>query len=195
MITITETARQKIATLKEKLRPPVRGIRVTASPRSPFRASFTMRLIREGEPETPADLVESFDEIDVYIDPGAAPYLEGASIDYVMTLMASGFTLEAPPRKVKTPEGALAERIQKVLDDEVNPALSMHGGGATLIGVEGGRALVELTGACQGCGLAPSTLKDGVEAAIRECVPEIQEVVDITDHAEGRHPYVPQRPA
>jgi Fe-S cluster biogenesis protein NfuA len=33
------------------------------------------------------------------------------------------------------------------------------------------------------------TLRAGVEAALREAVPEITAVVDITDHAAGENPY------
>ena len=52
MITITETARQKVAQLQERLSQPVKGLRVSAIPRSPIRASFTMNLIPEGEPDS-----------------------------------------------------------------------------------------------------------------------------------------------
>jgi Fe/S biogenesis protein NfuA len=189
MITITETARQKIAKLKEEFKEPVRGVRVSAIPRSPMRASFKMNFVTEREPELSKDIVHSMDDIDVYIDPDTVPYLEGASIDYVFTLFSRGFTVQAPPRKLDTPEGALAERIQKVLDGQINPGLAFHGGGAILIDVKGANAFIEMTGGCQGCSQAGSTMKDGVAAVIKEQVPEIQEVFDVTEHANGRNPY------
>lgn len=189
MITITETARQKIAQLQEQFSQPVKGIRVSAIPRSPIRASFRMKLIPEGEPESPADIIQSLDDVDVYIDPDSAPYLEAAAIDYVFTPMARGFKVVAPPRKLDTPDGALAQRIQMILDDQINRSLFLHGGGATLIDVKGGSVFLEMNGGCQGCSQAAATMKNGIAAVIKEQIPEIQEVFDVTEHANGRNPY------
>ena len=33
------------------------------------------------------------------------------------------------------------------------------------------------------------TLKQGVEVLIKEAVPEIDEILDITEHADGENPY------
>ena len=189
MITITETARQKIAQLEEQFSQPVKGLRVTAIPRSPIRASFTMKLIPEREPESPADIIQSFDEVDVYIDPDSAPYLEAAAIDYVFTPMARGFKVVAAPRKLDTPDGALALRVQRILDEQINRSLFVHGGGATLIDVKDGSVFLEMNGGCQGCAHAASTMRNGIAAAIKEQIPEVQEVFDVTEHANGRNPY------
>ena len=51
-----------------------------------------------------------------------------------------------------------------------------------------------LEGGCQGCGMADVTLKQGIEVMIKEAIPEIEEVIDVTDHANGRNPYY-QAPA
>jgi Fe/S biogenesis protein NfuA len=45
-------------------------------------------------------------------------------------------------------------------------------------------------GGCQGCGMADVTLRQGIEASLRENVPEVAGVVDVTDHASGTNPYV-----
>jgi Fe/S biogenesis protein NfuA len=44
-------------------------------------------------------------------------------------------------------------------------------------------------GGCQGCGMADVTLKHGIESYLRQKVPEIQEVVDVTNHDQGESPY------
>jgi len=44
-------------------------------------------------------------------------------------------------------------------------------------------------GGCQGCASAQATLKHGVEKAIRQAVPAVTEIVDVTDHAAGTNPY------
>jgi Fe/S biogenesis protein NfuA len=95
-------------------------------------------------------------------------------------------------RKLDTPEGRIAAKIQQVLDEEVNPSLATHGGGATLIDFKDGIVFLELTGGCQGCKMAGATLKDGIETSIRKGVPEVQEILDVTEHANGRNPYYQQ---
>ena len=44
-------------------------------------------------------------------------------------------------------------------------------------------------GGCQGCGAADVTLKQGIERLIKEEIPEVEEVLDTTDHASGENPY------
>ncbi|MDP6015343.1 MAG: NifU family protein, partial [Candidatus Latescibacteria bacterium] len=41
----------------------------------------------------------------------------------------------------------------------------------------------------QGCGMADVTLKQGIEVMIKESVPEIEAIYDVTDHANGKNPY------
>lgn len=192
MITIAETALKKIVELKERLEAPIKGLRVKAIPRSPLRADFSMRFVPEEEPESPTDSIQSFDGINLYIAPESAPYLEGATIDFVFTLIGSDLKVKAPLRKLDTPEGRVAAKIQQVLDEEVNPSLATHGGGAILIDFKDGIVFLELTGGCQGCSMAGATLKDGIETSIRASVPEVQEVQDVTRHANGRNPYFQQ---
>lgn len=88
--------------------------------------------------------------------------------------------------------GPLAERVAQVLTEQVNPAIAMHGGGAELVSVDGNSVYLQLTGGCQGCGLATVTLHQGIERILREAIPEIEEVVDVTDHASGADPYYQQ---
>ncbi len=79
--------------------------------------------------------------------------------------------------------------IQQIIDQEVNPAVASHGGFITLIDVKDNQVFVELGGGCQGCGMANVTLKQGIETAVMQKVPEITAVLDITDHAGGDNPY------
>lgn len=188
-LTVTEDALRYISDMRERLGLPVKGIRVKATPRSPLRAAFAMSFVPAEEPEVPTALVRSTKGLDVYIDPGAAPYLDGATIDFVFKLVGSELKVIAPPRKLDTPDGRIAARVQHVLAEQVNPSLAMHGGAAELIDVRDRIAFLELSGGCQGCSMADATLKNGIEKSIRESVPEVQEVRDVTEHARGRNPY------
>ena len=83
----------------------------------------------------------------------------------------------------------LFERVQAVLVNEINPSIANHGGVVTLQRIEEGKAYVQMGGGCQGCGMADVTLKHGIESYLRQKVPEISEVVDVTDHDQGENPY------
>jgi Fe/S biogenesis protein NfuA len=85
--------------------------------------------------------------------------------------------------------GELAQRVIEILERDVNPAIAAHGGRADLVAVEEDAAYLRLSGGCQGCGMATVTLGQGIEVAITEAVPEIERVVDVTDHASGTNPY------
>jgi Fe/S biogenesis protein NfuA len=57
------------------------------------------------------------------------------------------------------------------------------------VSVEDDTAFLKMGGGCQGCGLAQVTLSQGIEVAIKDAVPEINHVVDVTDHDSGANPY------
>ena len=88
-----------------------------------------------------------------------------------------------------TLESDAARRIIEVLMDDINPSIASHGGRADLIGVNANVAYLQLSGGCQGCGMASVTLSQGIEVAIRDAVPEITQVIDVTDHLAGQDPY------
>jgi Fe/S biogenesis protein NfuA len=191
-LTITENALKYISEMREQLGLPVKGIRVKAIPRSPLRADFAMSFVPAEEPESPTAFIQSTDDLDIYISPESAPYLEGATIDFVFKIIGSELKVLAPLRKQDTPDGRIAAKIQQVLAEQVNPSLAMHGGAAILIDVMNGIAFLEFTGGCQGCSMAEATLKNGIEKSIRESVPEVRELRDVTEHAKGKTPYFQQ---
>ena len=87
----------------------------------------------------------------------------------------------------KSPD--LKNRVQELIDTMINPAVAGHGGFVELIDVQDNRVYLVMGGGCQGCGAADVTLKAGIERLIKEELPEIEEVLDSTDHASGTNPY------
>ena len=71
----------------------------------------------------------------------------------------------------------MEERIKKVLDDEVRPAVAMDGGDIVFHKYENQVVYVYMQGSCSGCPSSTMTLKMGIEARLRELMPEIKEVV------------------
>jgi Fe/S biogenesis protein NfuA len=123
---------------------------------------------------------------------GATLDLEGAAGDESLVLLnpnkpiVAGASVPDDARDLTTP---LAQRIIEVLTTQVNPAIAAHGGHANLVGVDGATAYLQLGGGCQGCASSQATLRQGIEGAIRDAVPEITQIVDVTDHASGANPY------
>ena len=79
--------------------------------------------------------------------------------------------------------------VQRILDEQINPAVHHHGGFIKLIDVKENTAYIEFQGGCQGCAMAHVTLRQGVEIMLKEQLPEIIAIVDLTDHAGGTKPY------
>jgi Fe/S biogenesis protein NfuA len=86
-------------------------------------------------------------------------------------------------------EDKLRAKVQQILDEQINPAIASHGGTISLIDVQENRLFIKMGGGCQGCASANVTLREGVERAIREQVPEVGEILDVSDHAAGTNPY------
>ena len=87
------------------------------------------------------------------------------------------------------PVEEIRERVQQVLDTEINPSVADHGGMVRLIDVKDNVVYIQMGGGCQGCGQADVTLKYGIETAIRAAVDGVGDILDVTDHAAGRNPY------
>jgi Fe/S biogenesis protein NfuA len=83
----------------------------------------------------------------------------------------------------------LKEKVQALLDNSINPAVAAHGGYIELIDVKDSTVYIQMAGGCQGCGAADVTLKAGIERMIKEEIPEVTEILDVTDHAAGQNPY------
>lgn len=134
------------------------------------------------------DEVVSQGGIDVLVDRYSQMYMSGSEVDFVEDLRGSGFVVNNPnlPPLMLDP---VAGRIQKLLQERINPGIASHGGWVSLIDYEDGRVFVKLGGGCQGCGMVDVTLKQGIEQVLKQEVPEVVEVLDTTDHASGNNPY------
>ena len=86
---------------------------------------------------------------------------------------------EKPTKNQLYDEEKLKEIEEKVKEaiEEIRPALQMDGGDIEFLGMEGLKVKVRLLGACYGCPHAMYTLQFGVEAHIKERVPEIEGII------------------
>ncbi len=87
-------------------------------------------------------------------------------------------------------DDTLYARVADLFEAEINPAVARHGGYVELVDVQDGVVMLRMGGGCQGCGMADVTLRQGIEALLKQRLPEIRGLVDVTDHSAGTNPYV-----
>jgi Fe/S biogenesis protein NfuA len=186
LVIVTDAAREKIREIMEMQNIVGRGaIRVGIAGRGPAGFNYSMSLEEDAVPAE-NEAVQDEGEFKVLIDGGSVEKLRGASIDFVGQLVGGGFKIDNPNSVWDDP---LAAEIQALIDAQINPGVASHGGFVELLDVKDNRVYVKMGGGCQGCGMASVTLKQGVEVMLRDKFPQIEEVVDSTDHAGGTNPY------
>ena len=189
MITLTDGAREVVRNYMDQSDGEFTALRIGIAGGTPLSPNFELTLVG------PDDIRESVEKVDVgdltiVIEEEFRPRLEGATVDFVQRVNESGFEVKlAKTVKLPTLGGPLADRVKSVLDAEINPAIASHGGSITLVGVEGTEIYLEMGGGCQGCAMSRMTLRQGVERMVRQAVPEVTVIHDVTDHSSGENPF------
>ena len=197
VVSITDEARQKVVGFRAQAPDPggqAMWVEITGVSDGQFTYNMTLRPADEAGP---GDAVEVVEDLTIVVPRASVDKVRGATIEWSGDLFQAGLRLVG----LKTPSpaigghapadlsGDVAQRVLQVLEQQINPSIAAHGGRADLVAVEEGSAYLRLGGGCQGCGMANVTLKQGIEVAIREAVPEVSQIVDVTDHAGGTNPY------
>ncbi|MDB4988950.1 MAG: uncharacterized protein JWN04_4128 [Myxococcaceae bacterium] len=183
----TEEATKQIARILEQEQLDEQAVRVAIADRSPTGFQYQLEFCDRSEKKSD-DLVFEQGELLFYIDGSSVADLTGTTLDYVDTGFSAGFKFENPNRP-KLLENPVAERVYRIIQDQINPSVAAHGGNVQLLDVKDGTVFVKLGGGCQGCGQADTTVKQGIQTAICDAIPEIHTVLDVTDHAAGTNPY------
>jgi Fe/S biogenesis protein NfuA len=200
---VTEKARKRVLALRAD-EPQPADLALWVEVVGASATEFVYDLYFQGlEHVDPDDLVVTVEDLTVVIPDGSRDLLEGATLDMNRDLLNPGLLLDnpnRPPEAAVSPEmaqdlgeltGTVADRVRQVLERQINPAVASHGGKAELVEVtDAGVVTLRLSGGCQGCGQAAATLRNGIEVALRQHIPEITEIVDATDHAAGENPYI-----
>lgn len=190
-ITFTKAAEEYLADLLSKQDTEGVGIRVfITQPGTPY-AETCIAYCKPGE-EKPEDRLLELDSFKVFIDAVSEPFLEEALVDFATDRMGGQLTIKAPNAKVPmvNDDSPLNDRINYLLQTEINPGLASHGGDVKLVDVvEGGIAILQFGGGCQGCGMVDVTLKEGIEKTLVARIPEINGVRDVTDHSVTENAY------
>lgn len=87
------------------------------------------------------------------------------------------------------PSEKIKEKVEEILNQMINPAIAAHGGQIELIDVKHNDVFIRMSGGCQGCASSKATLKQGVERTLRQEIPDLGGIYDVTDHAAGENPF------
>lgn len=188
-IKITESAQGYLTELLAKQETDGIGVRIFVEHAGTPRAECCMSYSQPDE-HNPEDLQLAFATFTAYIDTPSIPYLQDAVIDYNKDRFGGQLTFRAPNSKVPQvgENASLEERINYVLQSEINPNLASHGGHVDLVDLieeegVGITAVLKFGGGCQGCSAVDVTLRQGVEVSLKQQIPELTQVIDETDHS------------
>jgi Fe/S biogenesis protein NfuA len=124
--------------------------------------------------------------------------MRGAVLDVPRSAGQGGFVIKNPNRPAPVNPldgrdivltGEIPDKVTQLLEEVINPGLAQHGGFAALVGVEDTTVFLTMGGGCQGCAMSAATLRDGITTSIHEAIPEVTEVIDVTDHNAGDNPF------
>ena len=191
MVSITETAQEYLTELLKKQDCEGIAVRVFILDAGTPKAETCISFCRPGE-EKVDDEIKEYDTLKAYIDRPSIPFLEDAVVDSSKDAMGGQLTIKAPNSRLPkiSDDSPLADKVNYVLYNEINPGLAAHGGNVTLEEIfEENIAVLRFGGGCQGCGMVDVTLKDGVEKTLLEQVPQLKAVRDVTDHTVTENAY------
>ncbi len=138
------------------------------------------------------DVAVPFEGFTLFVAKASIPWLDAALIDFETSDAGGQLTIKAPNIKGAAPaqDAALEERVEWVIQSEINPRLASHGGMVSLEAItEDKDVVLRFGGGCQGCGMADVTLKEGIEKTLLQAFPELRSILDATDHEQGANPY------
>lgn len=194
VFTVTPAAIERILELRlQEDDPPGLALRIEVTGTSGVEYAYDLTLDPMAEADD-ADVQFLQGELPVIVPAGSIEQLTGATLD-VPAGGGPGLVLRNPNRpdplsgKHLELTGTIAEQVQQLLEQQINPSLAAHGGFAELKGVEATVVYVTMGGGCQGCAVSAMTLRDGIARAIQEAIPDVTEVIDTTDHAAGENPF------
>ena len=190
VITFTDQAKERVLAFMEMEEGDL-AVRIEVLDSSPLAPRYDLALIESKEAEEDDRRMDA-GGFALLVDAASVELLEGATVDWVETLQGSGFKVENPnikPIGETAPEGPLVERVRHVIRHQINPSIAGHGGAVTLVDVRDEVVYLEMQGGCQGCGMAAVTLAQGIRRILMEAMPEIRDIVDVTNHDAGVNPY------
>ncbi|MEQ8764000.1 MAG: NifU family protein [Planctomycetota bacterium] len=198
MLQFTDAARDKLAEIVQSSSPEdqKKAVRIHASPGAGGRHQFGFQFDDAHDDDVTLDI----GSVKVVLGPTSAEILEEGTVDYIVNGAQEGFKFNLPESATASPQSAppettedtnhpLLKRVQEVFEEDINPAVASHGGFIQIVNVVDDKLYIRMGGGCQGCSSSTATLRQGVETLVKAKVPEVTQIIDMTDHASGVNPY------
>jgi Fe/S biogenesis protein NfuA len=195
VVVVTDTAREKVLEIRSAEEDPDSlGLRIeiVGSNGAEYAYDLAFESIADA---AEGDSVVVVEGLPVIVPADSVENLRGATLDLPANAAQGGLVIRNPNRPDPLAgveldlHGDIADKVRQLLEQAVNPMLASHGGYAELIGVEETKVFLSMGGGCQGCAVSAMTLREGIEKQIRAAIPEVTDIVDVTDHDAGENPY------
>lgn len=144
------------------------------------------------------DIIIKLNSFSIYINQTIAPLIKGTKIDLISNALGTYISIHSPKINIlknnnlknKQNKPSLENQIKHILDSQINPKLSMHGGKVSLVRItQDFLVVLQFYGGCNGCAMAYYTVKEGIEKTLKQLFPEVKGVIDATQHKHGIHSY------
>ncbi len=181
-IRVSEDAAERLR--DELSRASAQVVQIEVEAKTAVKGNYTMAFAPE--PEAGPLLRFDVQGLSLGIRPEQVSFLEGTEI---LVDDSGALEIRNPSLSLRKLDGSIEEQVQILLDEQINPMVASHGGVVRLHGMKDDAVYLEFGGGCQGCGMIDVTLKQGVEVMIKENIPQISGVFDVTDHQSGDNPF------
>lgn len=195
ILKLSDEALEKVLDIRsDEDEPDSMGLRVEITGHQGVDFTYDLSFLPLAE-AVETDVVYKFSDLSLIIPEESTERLKGSTLDLPSNSMQGGLVIRNPNRPDLTAEmdfeltGSVSEKLQQLLDQQINPSLAAHGGFAQIQKVEENVAYLTMGGGCQGCSMSAATLREGITVMIGQTIPEIVDVIDVTDHESGDNPF------
>jgi len=122
--------------------------------------------------------------------PNASP-LSAVTVEKLLTGVPAILEMHVHTGTQGRSDTELNTTVQELLDKEVNRSIANHSRKISIAEVRQRKLFITMSGGCQGCASSQVTLRQGFEVMLKRVAPEIEEIVDTTNHTAGKQPFYP----
>ncbi|CAD83255.1 Thioredoxin-like proteins and domains [Candidatus Blochmanniella floridana] len=150
------------------------------------------------------DIEIKFSQFSIYLEKHLIPFIQKTTIDIVSNDLGIQLSIKSPnlyhskndnhvnntQNNINYKSPTLENQIKHILTHQINPQLAMHGGSVSLVKITSDSiAILKFHGGCNGCAMAFYTIKEGIEKTLKKLCPELNGVIDSTQHQPGTHSF------
>ena len=186
-ITFSDMARSKLVEVLTGYPEEVAGLRLKITGRTSEGFEHVLTIVEKGI-EPAGDATLQFPDFLLFVEGERIEDLRGTNIHYEFKgPNVSGLEFHNPNPVWRD---SLAQEIQRIFDEQINPQIAAHGGYVQLLELRGKRAYIEMGGGCQGLRHGPASRSSRAsKSPSRKRSPRSKSWSTSPDHQSGENPY------